>query len=511
MIHGDLLGERARLSPEVTALVEVASDRRFTYRELDRRAAGCARVWLEALGLGHGDRVGVLAGNRVELLDAFFAAGKSGVIVVPLSTRATVRELETIATDCGLAALMYDAEHAETAAALRGRVAIPHGVALDEPVAGDQSYGGLVARLAARPWRRVRCAPEDVYCLLYTSGTTGRAKGVMIPHRMVAWNGYNTVACWQLEASDVSPVFTPLYHAGGLGAFLVPIFTVGGTVILHQRFDPAEVLATIAAERCTVVLGVPTIFTMLIQAPEFARTDLASVRWFISGGAPLPRTLVDAFAARGVVLRQGYGLTEVGVNCFAMSDEEAWAKVGSVGRPLMFTEARAAGADGDEVATGDVGELQFRGPHVSLGYWNAPDATAAVLDADGWFHTGDLARFDGDGFCYIVGRAKDLIISGGVNIYPAEVEHALLEHPGVVDAAVVGVPHTTWGEVGVAFVVVVPGEAPTPAELAAHLGERISKLKIPKDFILLDELPRTPYGKVLKSELADRYRPKEAQ
>jgi fatty-acyl-CoA synthase len=379
-------------------------------------------------------------------------------------------------------------------------------VAFDAPYRGGEvGYRELVASFADGPPVAGRCHPEDVYCLLYTSGTTGRPKGVLISHRQVAWNALNTVLNWQLSEADSSPVFTPVYHAGGLGAFLLPILAAGGTVVLHSGFDPAEVWRTIERERCTVVLGVPTIWKLLAEAPEFATVDLSGVRWLISGGAPLPRSTIDLYRERGVVLRQGYGSTEVGVNCFVMSDEDAWSKAGSIGRPLMFTRARLVDGEGREVADGEVGELQFAGPHVCLGYWNDPEATASALDRDGWFSTGDLARRDADGFYFIAGRRKDMFISGGVNVYPAEVENELLQHPGLRDAAVVGVPHPTWGEVGVAFVVPVGEGTIRPGELERFLAGRLARYKVPKEFIVVAELPRTPYGKVVKGELVQRY------
>jgi fatty-acyl-CoA synthase len=506
MLHGDVLGERTSISPGRTALVEVATGRRFTYSELDHRASACARALLDGLEVRPGDRVGVLSGNRVELLDLFFVAGKSGVIVVPLNTRLTARELEGIGRDCGFETLVFDGERSLLAAELGERVRLRHRVALDGPVGdGERSYRELVAAHADRPLIRGRCHPEDPYCLLYTSGTTGRPKGVMISHRQVAWNAVNTVLNWQLSEVDVSPVFTPVYHAGGLGAFLMPIIAAGGTVVLHAGFDAGEVWRTIERERCTVALGVPTIWKLLAEAPEFATVDLSHVRWFISGGAPLPRSVIDLYRDRGVVLRQGYGLTEVGVNCFAMSDEEAWSKAGSIGRPLMFTRARLVDGEGREVAEGEVGELQFEGPHVCAGYWGDPDTTAAALDAEGWFSTGDLARRDADGFYFIAGRRKDMFISGGVNVYPAEVENELLQHPHLRDAAVVGVPHPTWGEVGVAFVVPAGEGTIRTDELGAFLAGRLARFKVPREFIVVAELPRTPYGKVVKGELVQRY------
>jgi fatty-acyl-CoA synthase len=506
VISGSVLAERARLTPDKTALVEVDSGRRFTYAELDRRSRRCARLWREDFGLDAGDRVCLLAHNRVELLDGFFAAGLAGVIIVPLGTRLTAHELAHIVSDCQPRALVYDGAFADVIRDLRQLVDVPLWIALDQPASdGDPVYPTVVAGVSDEPWSGEDIDPEHPYCLLYTSGTTGTPKGVVTPHRMIIWNGYNTVVSWQLEASDVSPVFTPLYHAGGLGAFLVPIFVAGGTIVLHRGFDPSEIWRTIETERCTVVLGVPTIYKLLMEAPDFATADLDHVRWLISGGAPLPRYIIDAYQRRGVVFKQGYGLTEVGVNCFAMTVAESVAKAGSIGKPMMFTRAKLVDEEGRSVGDDEVGELCLRGPHVCRGYWQRPEATAAALDRDGWFHTGDLARRDADGFYFIAGRAKDMLISGGVNIYPAEIEAELLLHRGVADAAVVGVPDDTWGEVGVAFVVARGEGPPDPEDLAAFLLAKLSKYKIPREFIFTDELPRTAYGKVVKAELVQRY------
>jgi fatty-acyl-CoA synthase len=402
-------------------------------------------------------------------------------------------------------ALVYDGAFAPVIRELRGLVQLDRWVSLDEPVEpGDLRYSDLLSRTTDHAPRATVFA-EDTYCLLYTSGTTGKPKGVIVPHRMIAWNAVNTVISWQLREDDVSPVFTPLYHAGGLGALLMPVVAAGGTVVLHAGFDAGEIWRTVASERCTVVLGVPTIYKLLMEDPAFAAADLSSVRWLISGGAPLPLYIIEAYQKRGVVFKQGYGLTEVGVNCFAMTVADSVRKKGSIGTPMMFTEARLVDAEGAEVAAGEVGELLLRGPHVCSGYWNNPEATAAALDADGFFHTGDLARRDADGFFTIAGRRKDMFISGGVNVYPAEIEGELLLHPGVRDAAVIGVPHSTWGEVGVAFVVPRGDPAPADDELAAFLGRRLAKFKIPSEFVFVDSLPRTPYGKVVKGELAARY------
>ncbi len=473
MFDGDLLSERARVTPDRIAVVSVETGERITYAELNERAERAASTLRTVLDPG--DRFGILAHNCVELLELFFAAGKAGVIVVPLSTRATQHELEHIVADCDMKAVFYGP--------------------------GFEAMDLEIPRYAAS-WREEganrqppTANPEQTYCLLYTSGTTGKPKGVMIPGRQLYWNGYNTALNWGLRDDDVSPIFTPLYHAGGIAAFLIPLFCTGGTVVLHKSFDAAEVWRVIEEERCTVVLGVPTIWKLLMDAPQFAAADLRHVRWFISGGAPLPRYLIDAHQKRGIVFKQGYGMTEVGVNCFTMTVEDSFLKPGSIGKPMMFTEVKLENMDGDPGE--EIGEMVIRGPHVSLGYWNNEAATGEAYSADGWFRTGDLARRDEEGYFFIAGRRKEMFISGGVNIYPAEIEAELVAHPGVSDAAVVAIADDTWGEVGVAFVV---GSA-SGDELAQYLGSRIAKYKVPRRFVHLDALPRTPYGKVVKEEL----------
>lgn len=505
MIAGDILGERARLTPDKLALVYPPTGECFTFAQLDDRSRKCALLWTKVAGQIKGDRVGILAHNCVEYIDAFFAAAKSGIIIVPLNSRLTAGELEGIVRDSGVCALMYERQFSDVVSALSTATKLDCCIVLDGPNQDHLDYRALMHDLNGAEWRNFACAPEDIHCLLYTSGTTGKPKGVMVPHRMVLWNAYNTTMCWQLREDDVSPIFTPLCHAGGLTVFLTALFAIGGTIVLHRGFDAAEIWRTIQVERCTVVMGVPTIYKLLMEAPEFEKVSLDSVRWFISGGAPLPLYIIKAYQRRGVTLKQGYGLTEVGVNCFTMTAADSCVKLGSIGKPMMFTEARLLANDGSAANGDETGELCLRGPHVCRGYWNSPEPTSAALDADGWFHTGDLARCDEDGFFYIVGRAKDMLISGGINVYPAEIEAELVLHPDVKDAAVVGVPHDTWGEIGVAFVVQREGAMLTSDGLAKFLSERLAKFKVPRDFVFIENLPRTPYGKVIKRELQEQY------
>jgi fatty-acyl-CoA synthase len=502
-LTADLLGERARISSARTALVCVETGRRFTYAQMDERAIRCARMLSLACQMQMGERFAILSGNRVEFLDLFGAAAKTGTALVALNKRYTAHELRFILNDAGVKTLFYERDLSATIEELRRDGAVQHFVILDGPLdARDLSYNAACESVEGKDWAPAPCDAETLCCLLYTSGTTGKPKGVMIPHRMIAFNGYNTALCWGLRETDVSSVFTPLYHAGGLFAFLVPIWTAGGTIVLHREFQAGSVWRTIESERVTVALGVPTILQMLLDAPEFASASTARIRWFISGGAPLPGGLVEAYHRRGIVLKQGFGMTEVGVNCFTMSEEEALAKIGSVGKPMLFTQVRIVHGSGRLCQAEEVGEMQFRGPHVCQGYWNNKAATQQSIDEDGWFHTGDLARQDSDGFFYVSGRSKDMYISGGVNVYPAEIELELLTHPEVKDAAIVGVADAVWGEVGAAYVVARSPEKP-PSDLAAFLGARVAKFKIPKSFHFVAELPRTAYGKVLKHALRD--------
>ncbi|MGB9237058.1 MAG: AMP-binding protein [Terriglobales bacterium] len=506
MITGDILGERTRITPDSVALICVPTRQEFTYAELNRRAVQCARIWTDLCSLAPGDRVCILSENRVEYVDAFWAAGKSGIILVPLGTRSTARELQQILADCGPRCLMYSARYEKLARDLLQLVPFEHLVSLDAGGDGPAlGYEKALHRVSTDPLP-ARARPEDVFCLLYTSGTTGRPKGVVIPHRQIAFNALTTVLSWQLRPSDRVQVYTPMYHAGGLTVFMTPLFAIGGSIVLHDGFDPAEILRVLRDYECTLLFGIPTTFKMLLDSPEFASLDLSHVRWCASGGAPLPLQILHAYQQRDVTFRQGYGLTEVGVNCFAMSDEDSQRKAGSIGKPMMFTEAKLVDSKGNPAAANEVGELCLRGPHVCRGYWNNPTATAQVLDADGWFHTGDLARCDEEEFYSIAGRSKDMIISGGVNIYPAEIEKELLDHPAIAEVSVIGTADEKWGEVPIAFVSLKSGASSSSVELIEFLRPRINKIKLPRQVIFIDALPRNAYGKVLKLELQNRLR-----
>lgn len=506
MHAADLLTQRASLTPDREALVELASGRRFTFAALDERANRLANLLRGRFGVDKGDRVSILAHNSIAYVDLFYALGKIGAVFAPLNWRLAAPELGYILGDSRPKVLLVGPEFGATLPALGGERDLPACIALEgAAIEGALAYDAGLAEASPAEPSRPALGGEDPYCILYTSGTTGRPKGAVIPHRQVLWNCIATAASWGLSERDVSPVFVPLFHAGGLFAFLTPLFYLGGRIILARGFDVEESLAVIAREGCTVILGVPTIYRMWMGASGFATADFSRVRWFVSGGAPCPEAVMDAWREqKGVVFRQGYGLTEVGPNCFSMTDAQSAAKSGSVGKPIFHSEMRILDTDGRVCPDDAVGELLIRGPHVCSGYWQNPQATAEAI-RDGWFHTGDMARRDGDGFYYIVGRFKDMIISGGENIYAAEVEAAVLEHPDLVEAALIGRPDARFGEVGMIVVVARPNTSPTAESVLAVCAERLARYKIPKEVVFADALPYSAYGKIQKAELKRRF------
>ncbi len=502
----NLLTDRARLTPTREAIFEVDSGTRFTFAELNERANRAAN-FLRELGVGMGDRVSILAHNSVIYLDLLYGAAKIGAIFAPLNWRLTASELAYIVNDNAPTVLFCGPEFVETLAAMRAEISVSHIVAIEgAKIDGAHDYDA--ARAAASPTeppRPTELTAESPYCLLYTSGTTGKPKGAIIPHRQVLWNILNTTASWGLSEVDISPVFTPMFHAGGLFAFLTPILYLGGKIVLGRGSDPAETLHIILKEKCTVILGVPTLFQMWMDAPNFDDLDFSHVHFFISGGAPCPVPLMEAWRQKkGVVFRQGYGLTEVGPNCFSMTDEESVPKSGSVGKPVFHSQMRLVDENGADVPTGATGELLIRGAHVCAGYWGNPEATAAALK-DGWFHTGDMVRMDEDGCFTIAGRFKDMIISGGENVYAAEVEAVFHEHPAVQEAALIGKPNEKWGEIGLMIVVREKGQTVSAEELIDFCRARLARYKVPKEIIFAAELPHSPYGKVEKVKLRKMY------
>nr|VFJ96717.1 MAG: fatty-acyl-CoA synthase [Candidatus Kentron sp. H]VFJ97350.1 MAG: fatty-acyl-CoA synthase [Candidatus Kentron sp. H]VFK02676.1 MAG: fatty-acyl-CoA synthase [Candidatus Kentron sp. H] len=506
MNASDLLRTRASLTPNREALLELATGRRFTFATLNLRANRLADFLLKQLGIQGGDRISILAHNSVAYVDLFYAAGKTGAILAPFNWRLVGQELAYIASDCQPRALFVGPEFLDMAREIASRMPGCQLIGLEGAEIPDAvSYEEALDGASDKEPAPLDLSGDAPYCLLYTSGTTGRPKGAMISHNQVLWNCINTVASWGLTEHDVSPIFVPLFHAGGLFAFLTPLLYIGGRIVLARSLDVEESLRVIEQEGCTVILGVPTIYRMWLDSPTFPQADFRHVRWFVSGGAPCPRPLIDAWReAKGIVFRQGYGLTEVGPNCFTMTDEESVLKTGSVGKPLFHSRMRIVDDKDRDVPVGEVGELAIYGPHICSGYWNNPDATEKAI-RNGWFYTGDMAWQDSDEFYYIVGRFKDMIISGGENIYAIEVEAVFLEHPDVAEAALIGKPDEKFGEVGLMVVVPRAAASPTEEDLLRACEGKLARYKVPKHVVFTEALPYSPYGKVQKATLRNEF------
>lgn len=500
----DWLAKRARFSPHRPALTIAETGERMTYAEWNTRANRAANT-LRALGVRQGERVAVLAQNRVEYLDVLFACQKTGAILQALNWRLTAHELRSLVRDGEPTLLLYDAANAPKAAAVLDDMPHVLGVALDEPLSGvHPQWGNMLARASSRAPTPPPRTLDDPWVLCYTGGTTGLPKAAILTYGTVTWNAVNTVSTWGLTADDTAILNAPLFHTGGLNVFTTPLVHVGGHSIVCTGFDADQVFDFLTTGEATLFFGVPTMFIMLQEHPRWAEARFEKTKLIISGGAPCPRPVFERFFEKGVAFKTGYGLTEAGPNNFWLPPEDVQRKVGAVGFPLMHVETRIVADDGRDCEAGEVGELLIRGPHVIPGYWNRPDATASTI-VDGWLHTGDLAHCDEEGYTYIVGRKKDVIISGGENIYPAEVESVMLGHPAVSEAALIPVPDPKWGEVGRAVVVCRAGQSLTAEALLAWLRERLAGYKVPKSVVFVDELPKTGAGKVDKQALVRQF------
>jgi fatty-acyl-CoA synthase len=505
MYFGDWAARGALYWPERVALVDVARGPagRFSYAALDERANRLAAWLRDRAGVRRGDRVGVLAHNGVEVVDALFACGKLGAVLVPYNWRLHAVELAGLMARTTPAVVLFSGELGPLLARAGEAAGLPrHLLHLEGPgLPASQDYQAALEASPAAPVENPDFREEDVLCLLFTGGTTGLPKAARVTYRQVAWNTFTT-AVHELRPGDVTITHTPMFHTGGLFVYTVPLFTLGGRVVLMRRWEAAQALRLLADEAVTVFFAVPTQYQQLLEAPGFAEADLSRLRFLTSGGAPLPVPLQQAWQrVHAAPFKQGFGMTEFGPGVFSMDPADATRKAGTVGRPNQFVEARLVDGDGRDVGAGQVGELWLRGPACCAGYHDDEEATRAAIDPQGWLHTGDLARRDQEGFFTIAGRRKDMFISGGENVYPLEIESLLLAHPAVALAAVVGLPDPRWGEVGHAFVVLRQGAAATPEALLEHLRAGLARYKVPKRLTRLEGMPLSAAGKILKTEL----------
>ncbi|MFV0137851.1 acyl-CoA synthetase [Streptomyces sp. HMX87] len=498
---GSWPARRARKTPQRTAVVH--DGRAWTYRELHQRVLRLAHA-LRTLGTGPGDRVAYLGANHPAFLETLFAAGTLGAVFVPLNTRLTAPELAHNLADSGSTVLVHGPEQARAAATAADRAGVRHRITVGTAGGGALGYEDLLTGAAAEALDE-DVAPGDPCMIMYTSGTTGRPKGAVLSHANVIWNSVNVLVDTDLAGDEVTLVAAPLFHTAGLNMTCLPTLLKGGRVLLLGAFDPGRVLELIETERVTYMFGVPTMYDAMAAAARWADTDLSSLRTLTCGGAPVPARTIAVYLGRGLAFSQGYGMTEASPGVLFLDREQAAAKAGSAGVPHFFTDARVVLPDGRDAAPDERGEILVHGPNVMTGYWNRPDDTAAAFTGDGWLRTGDVARTDTEGYAYIVDRIKDMFVSGGENVYPAEVEDAILGHPAVAECAVVGVPDPVWGEVGHAVVVLKPSRTAGEQDILDHLLGRLAKYKIPKSVTFTDGLPRTPSGKIVKPALRETF------
>ena len=502
---GQILTERARRDPHMEALVDTGSGQRFTYSQINARTNRAANM-LTGLGVKPGDRVALLLMNGVPYFEGYFACAKIGAVAVPLNWRLVPDELTYILSNAGAETLIFDTDFAETAEALHGGGQTPVTrwlqVPADVPMAPfARNYNALVEEAPAD-----EPAPgafdDDNLFIMYTSGTTGLPKGVLHSHRTTFSAMTALIATCDMRIGDRFSVVLPLFHVGALAPMLLVVYG-GGTSVLLRAFDPAQMWKVTAAERITTTIAVPAMLGFMLQVPLPPPEDYAQLRWIMSGASPVPVALMEQYRDIGIDIHQVYGLTECcGPGCL-ISPADAMERIGSTGKAFFHTDLRLVDENGNDVPPNTPGELLLRGGQIMKGYWDNPAATAETV-RDGWLHTGDVAVMDRDGFITIHDRIKDMIISGGENVYPAEIENVVLAHPGVKECAVIGIPSERWGESPL-VIAVRADESVGEDDVLRHCDGRLARYKQPKGAVFVDAIPRNPSGKALKFELRKQF------
>lgn len=481
-------------SPKNIAIKDGETGREFSYSSLFALANRGSHLLQEKYGLCKGDRVAVLATNELEYVILFFSLQRLGAVMVPVNHRLTQREVDHIVTDASPKLIVFEESFRGLAENLPAKMGIakllltgPSSFASELEKQGDREHPFLATE-------------ADPVMILYTSGTTGAPKGAVLTHSVLFWNSINTTFRLNISQNDCTVSFLPFFHTGGWNVLTTPFLHRGAKVVFLKKFDADQILTLSESEKSTVLFGVPTTLDMMARSEKFKKVDLSQVRYAIVGGEPMPVELIKIWSQKGIPVRQGFGMTEFGPSVFSLNEEDSIRKIGSIGFPNFYIDAKVVDNEHKELGPDQVGELVLKGPVCMQGYWNNEKATQETIRGE-WFYTGDLVRRDGEGFYYVVGRKKDMFISGGENVYPPEVEQVLRSHPEVLEAAVVGIPDSKWGEVGKAFV--VARSAVSVEDLQAYCTKNLAKFKIPKQFSFLPSLPKGDSGKVLKRKLLE--------
>jgi len=495
----DWLGKRAQLSPDKVALIDAENKTQFTYAQWNQSANQTA-YYLQSLGVKKGDRVAMLASNCMEYMDVWFSCNKLGSIMQNLNWRLTAAELKVIIDDATPHILIYSDDFLDLVSDLQKSIQhIRCWIALGKKaIPTDESFSNI-NKFPTKSFPKIEIDQDDPWVICYTGGTTGLPKGAMLTFRAINTNAVNTVMSWELDSNDIAILNAPLFHTGGLNVFTAPLVQIGGTSILCKSFNVDQTFDLINNYDVTLLFGVPTMFIAMQQHKNWEKVDFSRCKLIINGGAPAPLDVFEKFWARGIDFKTGYGLTEAGPNTFWLPKADIRRKPGYVGIPLFHIDVKLIDKEGNEVGPHDIGEIIIRGDHVCSGYWNNSEATKKTI-LDGWLHTGDLGFKDEDGYFKIVDRLKDMIISGGENIYPAEIESVIFSCEGVSEVSVIGVPDPLWGEVGCA-VIVAGNTRLTEDLLREYCRQRLAKYKIPKYFKFVQEIPKTGAGKIDKKAL----------
>lgn len=486
----------ALYSPHKIALKEYETGRTWTYGQLHRLGNRLAQHFVSSYNVKKGDRVAVLADFCLEYVALFAAAQKAGFILAPLNYRLAAAEIAFLIQDCQPAVIVVEDKYR-------------HLVAEDLPTWNLADLAGVCDTSVEHPsddhFHLVPVEEDDPVFILYTAGTTGFPKGALYTHKMLFWNSINTAISLIVNSDSRTVNVMPPFHTGGWHVLLTPFLHHGAYVCMMKKVDPPVILRLLQEERATIFMGVPTILQMIANQPEFEAAAFPHLLYLIVGGEPMPIPLIERWHAKGVPVRQGFGMTEVGPNLFSLHQDDAIRKKGSIGRPNFYVRIRIVDDAGRDVPPGAEGELWLQGPMVTPGYWHNPDGTRAAFSPDGqWFRTGDLVRQDAGQYVYVVDRLKNMIKSGGENVYPAEVERVLVQHPAVAEACVVGTPDEKWGEVGRAYIVLKKGQALTPEALQDYCREHLAKFKVPKYVEFIAELPKNDAGKINRKYLKEQ-------
>ncbi len=486
-------------SPKSIAIKDGETGQEYSYAEFYHLANQGAHLLHREFNIRKGDRVAVLATNELEYVFLFFALQRLGAIMVPVNYRLTQREVNHIITDSAPKLVLFQEAYRDIVENLPSTTPLSR-LLFQKSTASENNFADLLKSETCTQEYAFTPQDNDPAMILYTSGTTGSPKGAILNYKMLFWNSINTTLRLNISQADATVIFLPFFHTGGWNVLTTPFIHRGAKVVFLKKFDADQILSLSAQEKATILFGVPTTMDMMARSPLFSELDLSSLRYAIVGGEPMPLELIKTWDKKGIPIRQGYGLTEFGPNVFSLNEEDALRKIGSIGFPNFYIEAKVVDNEGQELPDNHVGELVLRGPMCMQGYWHNDKATQETIK-EGWLYTGDLVRRDSEGYFYVVGRKKDMFISGGENVYPPEVEQILRAHPGVLEAAVVGIPDEKWGEVGKAFVVL--SHDITSEDLHQHCLRNLAKFKIPKHFVFLANLPKGESGKILKRKLLE--------